>query len=120
MRLFFSPALRSAAVCSTILGIPILAYGYCESKKLQVRELEIKFEDLPENFNQYRIVHLSDLHTKKISGLENNLLKMLSKLKADILILGGDFQFNDYEPADEAMEFMRRLAECHSFPDGTL
>ena len=120
MRLFFSSALRSTVVCSTILGIPVLAYGYCESKKLQIRKVEIEFEDLPETFNQYRIVHLTDLHTKKIGRLENNLLDTLSNLQADILILGGDFQFNDYAPADESMEFLRRLAECHSFPDGTL
>ena len=54
------------------LILPPLAVAYgslWERNRFKVKEVEIAFENLPESFDGYRIVHISDIHARSFIGL---------------------------------------------------
>lgn len=70
-----------------------LTLGFSEVK---VKNIDLSFEDLPESFDGYRIVHVSDLHLGTFQGWRENILKAemdsIRKQKADLILFTGDLQ----------------------------
>lgn len=60
----------------------------------RIEEVNIKYDNLPEDLEGFRIVHISDMHLSSFYRNEERLrdiLKEISLLKPDILINTGDF-----------------------------
>ena len=58
-----------------------------------VKEVEFRSPDLPANFDGYRIVQLSDLHTGGWMGYEDKLqeaIELANKQEADMIVFTGD------------------------------
>ena len=78
------------------LLIPPLAISYgalIERNCFRIKEVSISFENLPEAFEGYRIVHISDIHARSFIGREKNLAKAIDKinrLNPDIAAFTGD------------------------------
>ncbi len=78
------------------LLIPPLAISYgalIERNCFRIKEVSIFFENLPETFDGYRIVHISDIHARSFIGREKNLAKAIDKinrLNPDIAAFTGD------------------------------
>ncbi|WP_028898442.1 metallophosphoesterase [Prevotella sp. HUN102] len=70
-----------------------LTLGFSE---IRVKNIDLSFEDLPESFDGYRIVHVSDLHLGTFQGWRENILKAemdsIAKQKADLILFTGDIQ----------------------------
>ena len=71
-----------------------MVYGaFIERNIFQIKEVEIVSEDLPEAFDGYRIVHISDIHARSFKSRLNSLQKAVEKingLDADIIAFTGD------------------------------
>ena len=78
------------------LAIPPLAIGYgalIERNCFRIKEVSISFENLPEGFDGYRIVHISDIHARSFAGRERHLARAIDKingLNPDIAVFTGD------------------------------
>lgn len=55
---------------------------------------EFILERLPESFDGFRILWISDLHADRIDGLIEKVLAMTADVQRDITVLGGDFCFD--------------------------
>lgn len=86
------PILKTFIFIILIIGLTI-AYGFfVEPKLITVKEHKITIENLPDNFNGFKIVHISDLHYGTTFD-ENSLKKLVSSIneqKPDIVVLTGD------------------------------
>ncbi len=67
------------------------------------------FERLPEGFDGFRILWISDLHFDRIDGLAERVLELTADLERDMTVLGGDFCF-DHHLTDKAIERAERLS----------
>lgn len=59
----------------------------------QVKKVELEFNNLPVEFEGYRIVHVSDIHARSYSGRRNSLQKavdMINSLDPDLIAFTGD------------------------------
>ena len=79
----------------TLLMPPvIIAYGsLIERNCFRIKEITIKTTDLPESFDGYRIVHISDIHARSFEGREKHLQRAMDKineLKPDMVAFTGD------------------------------
>ncbi len=63
---------------------------FVEQFKIQVRELELSFPNLPEAFDGYCILHISDLHLTKLGLLEKRLMGLISRREVDTCLITGD------------------------------
>lgn len=72
----------------------IIAYGsLIERNCFRIKEITIQTADLPEAFEGYRIVHISDIHARSFSGREKHLQRAMDKISGldpDIIAFTGD------------------------------
>lgn len=73
-----------------LIFIMLLVHGYNENRSLDVDELTIRLPDLPDNLDQLKIVHLSDIHFPKNRIDPNQLIKETQKADPDVIFLTGD------------------------------
>jgi predicted MPP superfamily phosphohydrolase len=65
-----------------------------------VRHLRFEFENLPESFHGFRILHLSDLHVDGMDGLAEIVAERVAALPADLCVMTGDYRFGMEGPCD--------------------
>lgn len=64
---------------------------YDSSENLQVSRYELESEKLPESFNGFKIVQLSDLHGAQFGSDGTALAEKVRELEPDMIALTGDF-----------------------------
>jgi len=72
--------------------------------------IEAAFARLPDAFDGFRVLWLSDFHIEPLEGLAEALISHLAPLSFDIAILGGDCAFH-YDLTEAAVARMRTIAE---------
>lgn len=80
---------------------------------LETKEYIIKNQKIPKEFDGYNIVQVSDLHSKSFGKNNEKLLKKISELKPDIVVITGDLVDGENNNYDVALDFMRKLVELY-------
>lgn len=79
---------------SLVLPPLLVAYGAFIGRNLfEVTEVNLTVKDLPEAFDGYRIVHISDIHARSFEGREDKLaeaVKTINALEPDLVAFTGD------------------------------
>ena len=79
---------------SLLLPPAAILYGsLIERNTFRVKEIELTYENLPEGFKGYRIVHISDIHARSFSKREKSLQRAVDKINAldpDMIAFTGD------------------------------
>ncbi|MBR6496150.1 MAG: metallophosphoesterase, partial [Rikenellaceae bacterium] len=76
--------------------LPLLLWSYgtlIERNRFSVVPVEISSSNLPESFNGYRIVHISDLHLASFEGRNRALIRAVNKINEqnpDLILFTGD------------------------------
>lgn len=78
-----------------LLIVPVLLVygGYIERNMFRVKKVEVESANLPEAFDGYKIVHISDIHLLSFQGRERALkraVKKINSLDPDIICFSGD------------------------------
>ena len=94
-------------------AIYIIMYGFIVGfGKLEVKHLDLYFDDLPEAFEGYRIVHFSDAHVGSFQFDKKSILHRdidsINAQKADMVVFTGDIQ--NMQP-DELLPVMPLLSK---------
>jgi len=71
---------------------PLLPIGIRNAKTIVLNEVDLSFDDLPEKFNGYRILHMTDLHLDMIPGTERALIRQIAGLEVDLCVITGDYR----------------------------
>ena len=85
--------------------------------KIEVKEVELAFERLPDSFDGYRIVQWSDAHLGTYNGrtaIVKRQIQAINDLKPDMICFTGDLVSRK---TDEAEPYRELLAQLHA-PDG--
>lgn len=79
---------------SLLLPPAAILYGsIIERNTFRIKEIELAYENLPEGFRDYRIVHISDIHARSFSKREKSLQRAVDKINAldpDMIAFTGD------------------------------
>ena len=79
---------------SLMLPPLVIAYGSVIGRNcFEIKKVYIEFADLPESFDGYRIIHISDLHARSYAKRASRLQKAAQKinsLDADLIAFTGD------------------------------
>jgi predicted MPP superfamily phosphohydrolase len=73
--------------------IKVDAIGERNTLKVRLKEIEFGFDDLPAEFDGFRVLFISDLHIDGMDALAAKLLEIVDSADYDICILGGDYTF---------------------------
>jgi predicted MPP superfamily phosphohydrolase len=85
------------------------ARGERNAAELACSEIELAFADLPQAFDGFQILHLSDLHLDGNQGLVERILALLDGREVDLCVLTGDYRTELHGPIRETMDGLRRI-----------
>lgn len=100
-----------------IIGISLAAsvlFGtFAGNRQITVKRYELQFNNLPGLFDNYKIVHISDLH---LGGFVNkNLLvrtcEKIAEIKPDIIVFTGDLVNNYADETDKYIPLLKRISD---------
>ena len=111
-RTFFHIENWHAAAISINLALKITGLarrGRANVLDFQVRHNEVVLPHLPEAFDGFTLLQLSDLHLDSLASFPQRLAEKISDLQYDICVLTGDYLFLTHGPHQNAMLGLERL-----------
>ncbi|MBN1918023.1 MAG: metallophosphoesterase [Verrucomicrobia bacterium] len=91
-------------------------YMFFEARVLKVRRLTLRFPTLPEAFDGFTLLHLSDLHLMRFGTIPRQLLEVLPTLPADLVVLTGDYKRHTFSSDAPIPAWMGRLVAACAAP----
>ncbi len=73
-----------------LIFVAIVVFCYFENNAITVSQYEIASEKIPESFDGFVIVHLSDLHNKMFGENQKRLIKHVKEQNPDMIVITGD------------------------------
>ena len=89
--------------------ICVWAFLYLENNYITTTQINIKFPKLPDTFDGYKIVHLSDLHNKRFGEDQKNLVRKIEDAHPDIIVFTGDLIDSRRFNAETSLDLMKRI-----------
>jgi predicted MPP superfamily phosphohydrolase len=93
--------------------------GIRNATDIRLNRLDLWFENLPQEFNGFRLLQLSDLHADFLPGTLRAALDLIADVEADICVLTGDFRRRVKGPFDDILPAMGMLMSQISTRHGT-
>ena len=84
--------------------------GRGNAARIAVRENVVRLAHLPEAFEGFTLLQLTDLHADANPGALDTLQRLLPTLRYDHCVLTGDFRALSFGPVEAALAGMARLA----------
>ncbi len=102
---------KTIIIISIIIVIIVLSslYLYYENTKLQVSNYNIINHNIPVDFNNYKIVQISDFHNTKSKTLTNDLIEEIKEQKPNIIVLTGDLIDSNKTDVEVAINFIKKI-----------
>lgn len=85
-----------------VLLIIWIAYGNAD---LEMNEYVVKSDNIPSEFENFRIAHISDLHNSEFGKNNEKLIDTLKQTDADIIVITGDMIDSRNTDVDVAVSF---------------
>jgi predicted MPP superfamily phosphohydrolase len=63
-----------------------------------IHDILLTYDNLPESFCGFTILHLTDLHADGLTGLADALSERLSGLEVDLCVMTGDYRYETHGP----------------------
>lgn len=106
---------KGLIVLTVIFGLiaVLLFLAYSSNAHLTKSRYEVSSSDLPDAFDGFKIVQISDLHTKSFGDNNKSLLKAIDKEDPDMVVMTGDIvnSTDDPEDFDSVQDLMAGLSE---------
>ncbi|MNZ38291.1 putative metallophosphoesterase [compost metagenome] len=99
--LYIIPLLLAAAI----------AFSYFENNAIGVTTFKVSSPKLPEGTGTYRIVQLSDVHSKWFGKNQQRLVRKVSRLKPDLIVVTGDLIDSRKYNNGASLVLMKQLVE---------
>ena len=93
--------------CVKLLGL--YTRGEANVRSPVVNRLPFFFDNLPEAFDGFTILHLSDIHIDALPDLADTLSARLAALHVDLCVFTGDFRFGTQGPHRQVYAPMERV-----------
>ena len=83
--------------------------GVTNALNICVEEETLDFSDLPESFDGFRILLLTDLHLDGLESLTDILVEKVKEHKVDVCLIGGDLRMKLYGPIAPSLRYLKAL-----------
>ncbi|WP_035378845.1 metallophosphoesterase [Fervidicella metallireducens] len=92
------------------LGV-ILLFCYFQNNSIVINRITLEFKNLPDEFNGYKIIHISDLHSKYFGKKQERILKKIYKENPDIVVVTGDLIDSRVKKEEPCIILMEELTK---------
>jgi len=92
-----------ALIRLTLRGLGLYRRGLRNATDIQIRRNEVVIPRLPEAFDGFTLLHLSDLHLDADPAYPTALIERLRHVDYDLCVITGDFRAKTHGPYDAAL-----------------
>jgi predicted MPP superfamily phosphohydrolase len=78
---------------------------------IQTHQYQLKFANLPEAFDGFKILQLSDLHIDSVPGLDDAILERIRQVDFDLCVLTGDYRQSSSGVFTQILKPMQKIAK---------
>ncbi len=96
------------------------ARGERNAREHVVRTIRIDFPGLPEAFQGFRILHLSDMHVDGLHGLTEAVCEEIDSIRSDLCVMTGDYRFEIHGPCHNVYHHMEKILSCIHAREGVV
>jgi predicted MPP superfamily phosphohydrolase len=89
----------------------LFVYLYAENNFLVVSNYEIESSKISKEFDNFKIIQISDYHNTHSTSIHNDIKKTISKEKPDIIVITGDLIDSSMTDIAEAIDLIRNIKE---------
>ncbi len=94
--------------------------GVENAKKIKVTRFTLKVKGLPDVFEGFTLLHLSDLHIDSIPGFEEVVIEKIQPLRYDLCVMTGDYRRYTAGGYRKILPAMEKLLAAVEAPYGIL
>lgn len=95
-----------------LLGLVLLTcFFYFQNNSIVTTQYDFSSDKVPQNFNGYKLVQLSDLHSKSFENNQSELVKKVKKVKPDLIVFTGDLIDSDRYNEKTSLTLMEKLVQ---------
>src|SRR4051794_11114717 len=95
-----------------LLGLVLLTcFFYFQNNSIVTTQYNFSSDKVPQNFNGYKIVQLSDLHSESFGYNQSDLVKKVRKVKPDLIVFTGDLIDSDRYDEKTSLTLMKKLVQ---------
>ena len=76
-----------------------------DNNRLSVTDRTVSIRNLPDNFEGFTIIQLSDLHDKRFGKDQRRLIKEIDSINPDICIITGDYVMSHKQLPENSLQF---------------
>jgi predicted MPP superfamily phosphohydrolase len=86
--------------------------GQSNARRIEIRQNELGFDHLPEGFDGFKLLHISDLHLDIARGIPEAHIDALQRVGTyDICVMTGDYRNRTFGPYRYALKAMGQICE---------
>lgn len=96
-----------------VLGVFLFIFWFeiiRSNRSFEVKEYELSFDNLPEEFEDFTIVQISDLHSHVFGENNEPLIEKIREIKPDIIAVTGDLIDRHDEDFDQEFHLLKVLS----------
>jgi predicted MPP superfamily phosphohydrolase len=95
-----------------LLGLVLLTcFFYFQNNSIVTTSYNFSSDKVPQNFNGYKIIQLSDLHSKSFENNHSELVEKVKKVKPDLIVFTGDLIDSDRYNEKTSLTLMEKLVQ---------
>ncbi|MDQ8734372.1 metallophosphoesterase [Paenibacillus sp. LHD-38] len=94
-----------------VIILAVIAFLYYENNAIGITRYQLSSDKLPDGFDTYRIVQLTDLHSKSFGKEQSVITRKVKKLKPDLIVMTGDLVDSRRYNAEISLTLMRKMTE---------
>lgn len=102
---------RNILIVIIVLAVMILADFVWSNTYIEVKKLSAHFDNLPEGFDDCKIVQISDFHNEWGKGYIDRLTEKVKDCEPDYIFVTGDSVDQIFPDVDRSLELMKKLPE---------
>lgn len=88
--------------------------GANNAANIQKKIHRLPIKDLPENFEGFRILQISDPHFNQSNAISDALFKTIQDIDCDLCVLTGDYRFRSFGPLENALAGLTKIRQMLS------
>jgi uncharacterized protein len=97
-----------SVIRTTLKLLGLYGRGRKNAERIQIRHNHVGSKSLPNQFDGFTLLHISDLHVDLSEGAMRRLNEILPGLTYDMCVLTGDYRGATFGPFDAALEGLAR------------
>lgn len=89
----------------------LTSFVYYQNNSIVTTTYTVSSKKIPPSFNGYKIVQLSDLHSKSFGDNQGNLVEKIKKVEPDLIVFTGDLVDSRRYDDKPSLKLMRKLVK---------